>query len=123
MGFYMTWAVAQISMYEAVSHTCIFVTMQVILKLEDKFADLSIEQFLQLYKAFLIWPNWVVEHYLNQYKIPQDVKICSPTWNEFFAVFVDRYVPLWNHRVLCSNHPSGLVVINTAFINVISLPS
>lgn len=33
----------------------------------------------------------VVEHYLRQYKIPQSVKICSPTWNEFFAEFVERY--------------------------------
>ncbi len=63
---------------------------QVILKLEDNFSALSVKQFLQLYKAFFIWPNWVVEHYLTQYKIPQGVKVCSPTWSEFFAEFVDR---------------------------------
>lgn len=61
-----------------------------ILKLEEKFSELSVEHFLQLYKAFLIWPNWVVEHYLAQYKIPQGVRICSVTWSEFFAEFVER---------------------------------
>jgi len=65
-------------------------SVQVIVKLQENFANLSVEQFLKLYKAFLIWPTWVVEGYLREYKIPEGVKICSSTWNEFFSEFVER---------------------------------
>jgi len=34
-------------------------SVQVIVKLQENFASLSVEQFLKLYKAFLIWPTWV----------------------------------------------------------------
>lgn len=34
-------------------------SVQVIVKLQENFANLSVEQFLKLYKAFLIWPTWV----------------------------------------------------------------
>jgi len=33
--------------------------VQLIVKLQENFANLSTEQFLQLYKAFFIWPTWV----------------------------------------------------------------
>ena len=39
-------------------------------------------------------PVQVVEKYLMQYKIPEGVRICSPTWNEFIAEFVERCVKL-----------------------------
>lgn len=32
----------------------------------------------------------VVDGYLWEYKIPEGVKICSTTWNEFFSEFVER---------------------------------
>lgn len=94
----------------------LFCVSQVVLKMHESFGSLKVERFLQLYKAFLIWPNWVspthsrdhapppthtgsvplpppsqvVQKYLSQYKIPKDVKICSSTWNEFFSEFVER---------------------------------
>ena len=36
-----------------------FLIVQLIVKLQENFANLSTKQFLQLYKAFFIWPTWV----------------------------------------------------------------
>ena len=35
------------------------IALQVVLKMHESFGSLKVERFLQLYKAFLIWPNWV----------------------------------------------------------------
>jgi hypothetical protein len=35
------------------------VLLQVIVKMQENFSRLKVERFLQLYKAFLIWPTWV----------------------------------------------------------------
>lgn len=32
---------------------------QLVVKLENSLGQLSVEEFLQLYKAFYIWPPWV----------------------------------------------------------------
>jgi hypothetical protein len=58
--------------------------------MQENFSKLPVEQFLLLYRAFFIWPNWFVEAYLRQYKIPVDVSICGPIWSDFFSEFVDR---------------------------------
>ena len=42
---------------------------------------------IEIYTSVLLQ---VVEKYLKQYKIPEGVRICSPTWIDFFGVFVER---------------------------------
>lgn len=45
-----------------------FVVFQLICKLEDSLSQLSVEQFLRLYKAFLIWPTSVSERSFVYFK-------------------------------------------------------
>jgi hypothetical protein len=63
----------------------------VISKVQKNISKLNVEQFFELYQAFLIWPTWLVEQYLHQYHIPPDVKISSLGWRNLFSEFVDRF--------------------------------
>ena len=55
-----------------------FCVLQVICKVEENFGHLPIEQFLQLYKAFLIWPNWVRMDLLKKGDLCE-LTVCSLT--------------------------------------------
>lgn len=61
---------------------------------------MSIQQFGSLYKAFMIYPNSVVENYLRQYAPPNDIKISEPTWRSFFGNIVTRFIGARHHGFL-----------------------
>ena len=41
----------------------------------------------------------LLEEYLKSYKVPKDVKICDPSFKEFFGEIVDRYLCLCVYSV------------------------
>ena len=38
-----------------------------------------------------------VEDYLKGYRVPPGMRISDPTWKEFFAIVVERYMYVSNH--------------------------
>ena len=41
--------------------------VQVICKVQENISRLSVEQFYELYQAFLIWPTWVRMYFLVEH--------------------------------------------------------
>ena len=58
---------------------------------QENFSRLPIQRFYPLYVAFMIWPPTFLEDYLNQYKVPRDVRIFDATWTEFLRGISERY--------------------------------
>ena len=69
-----------------------FFYLQVIATTREHFSHLPIQLFFPLYVAFMIWPPTFLEEYLQQYEVPNDVKITDGTWTQFFVQVSERYV-------------------------------
>ena len=65
--------------------------LQVVSTTRENFSRLPIQRFFPLYVAFRIWPLTFLGDYLQQYKVPRDVRISDASWTEFFLEVSERY--------------------------------